>query len=128
MGRKQVFDWSRRFKMGRNFVESDLRSGRLSTWRNQEIVAKVRTMTPNNGRLTERERYCDVCVNQLAENDRKNDGMATGSCRTTMCPHTLHILCSSFWPNTAPLSCSSRLTHHISHSVTFSYLQGLRKF
>ena len=43
-------------------------------------------------------------------------------------PHTLHILCSSFWPNTALLSCSGRHTHQISHRVTFSYSQGLRKF
>jgi len=61
----------------------------------------------------------DVCVNQFAENDRKNGGIATGSCTTTMRPHTLHILCSSVWPNTAPLSCSCRHTHQISHRVTF---------
>jgi len=73
-------------------------------------------------------RSCNVCVNQFAENDQKNGRMATGSCTTTMRPHTLHILCSSFWPNTAPLSCSSCLTHQISHHVTFSYSQGLRKF
>ena len=60
--------------------------------------------------------------------NRKNGGMVTGSCTTTMRPHTLHILCRSFWPNTAPLSCSSRHTHQISHRVTFSYSQGLRKF
>ena len=65
-------------------------------------------------------RSCDVCVNQLAENDRKNGGMATGSCTTTMRPHILHILCSSFWPNMAPLSCRSRHTHQISHRVIFS--------
>ena len=50
---------------------------------------------------------CDVCVNQFAENVRKNGGMATGSCTTKMRPHTLLILCSSFWSNTTPLSCSS---------------------
>ena len=38
------------------------------------------------------------------------------------------ILYSSFWPNTAPLNCSSRHTHQNSHHVTFSYSQGLRKF
>ena len=70
---------------------------------------------------------CDVCVNHFAENERKNGGMATESCTTTMRQHTLHILCGSFWPNTAPLSCSSRHTHQISHRVTFSYSQGLRK-
>ena len=47
---------------------------------------------------------------------------------TTMRPHALHILWSSFWPNTAPLSCSSHHIHQISHRVTFSYSQGLRKF
>ena len=65
-------------------------------------------------------RSCDVCVNQFAENDRKNGGMETGSCTTTMRPHILHILCSGFWPNTAPLSCSRRHTRQISHRVTFS--------
>ena len=43
-------------------------------------------------------------------------------------PRTLHILCSSFWPNTVPFSCSSRHTQQISHRVSFSYSQGLRKF
>ena len=83
-----------------------------------------------DGQLTRNStwRSCDVCVNQFTENDRKNGGMATGSCTTTMRPHTLHILCSSFWPNTAPLSCSSRHTYQILHRVTFSYSQGLRKF
>jgi len=70
----------------------------------------------------------DVCVNQFAENDRKNGEMATGSCTTSMRLHTLHILCSGFSPNTAPLSCSSRHTHRISHCVTFFCSQGLRKF
>ena len=84
---------------------------------------------PTGKQLTRNStRSCDVCINQFTENDRKNGGMATGSCTTTMHPHTLHILCSSFWPNTAPLSCSSRHTHQISHRVIFSYSQGLRKF
>ena len=52
----------------------------------------------------------------------------SGPCTTTMRPHTLHILCSSFWPNMAPLSCSNCHTHQISHRVTFSFSQGLRKF
>jgi len=62
----------------------------------------------------------DVCMNQFAKNDQKNGGKATGSRTTTMCPHTLHILCSSFWPNMATLSCSSRHTHQNLHRVTFS--------
>jgi len=73
-------------------------------------------------------RSCDICMNQFAENNQKNGGMATGSCTITMRQLTLHILFSSFRSNTAPLSCSSRHTHQISHRVIFSCSQGLRKF
>jgi len=57
---------------------------------------------PDGEQLTRNStwRSCDVCVNQFAEKDRKNGGMATESCTTTMRPHTLPILCSIFWPNT----------------------------
>jgi len=134
MGRTQVFDWFRRFKEGRISVESDPSSVRPSTSRNEEMIAKVRKIVRNNRRLTVRE-IVDDCGNSVGscdamrcENDRKNGGMATGSCTTTMRPHILHILCSSFWPNMAPLSCSSRHTHQISLRVTFSYSQGLRNF
>ena len=52
MDRKQVFDWFRQFKEGRTSVESDPRSGRLSTSRNKEMIAKVRKVIHNNRRLT----------------------------------------------------------------------------
>jgi len=55
MGRTQVFDWFRRVKESRTSVESDLRSGRPSTSRNEEMIAKVRTIVRNNRRLTVRE-------------------------------------------------------------------------
>ena len=55
MGRKQVFDWFRRFKEGRTSTESDPCLGRPSTSRNREMIAKVRTVIHNNRRLTVRE-------------------------------------------------------------------------
>ena len=55
MGRTQVFDWFRRFKEGRTSAESDPRSGRPSTSRNEEMIAKVRTVVFSNRRLTVRE-------------------------------------------------------------------------
>ena len=61
MGRTQVFDWFHRFKEGRNSVESDPHSGRPSTLRNEEMIAKVRTIILNNRRLTVRE-IADDCV------------------------------------------------------------------
>ena len=60
MGRAQVFDWFCRFKGGRTSVESDPRSGRPSTSRNEEMIAKLRTIFPNNSRLTVRE-IADGC-------------------------------------------------------------------
>jgi len=113
VGRAQVFDWFRRFKEGTSKTRS-------CYWRFLIPRVSYTTSTP--------WRSYDVYVNHFAENDRKNSGMATGSCTTTMRPHTHHILCSSFWPNTALLSCTSHHSHHISHRVTFSYSQGLRKF
>jgi len=64
MGRTQVFDLFRRFKEGRTSVESDPRSGRPSTSRNEEMIAKVRTIVRNNRRLTVREIAdgCGFCV------------------------------------------------------------------
>ena len=52
VGRTQVFDWFRLFKERRTSVEIDLRSGRPSTSRNEEMIAKVRTIVRNNRRLT----------------------------------------------------------------------------
>ena len=82
-----------------------------------------------DGQTVNKEFYLEV-LRRLRESVRRKrpEKWRDWSCTTTMRPHTLHILCSSFWPNTAPLSCSSRHTHQISHRVTFSYSQGLRKF
>ena len=55
MDRTRVFDWFRRFKECRTSVESDLRSGRPSTSRNEEMIAKDRIIVRNNRRLTVRE-------------------------------------------------------------------------
>ena len=100
------------------------------------LIAKVRTIVHNDRRQTVREiaddcgisvGSCDAILTDNLYMKQKNGGMATGS-HMTMRPHTLHILCSSFWPNTALLSCSSHHIHKISRRVTFNYSLGLRKF
>jgi len=58
MGRTQVFDWFRRFKPS---LKATPRSGRPSTSRNEEMIAKVRTIVRNNRRLTVRE-IADDCA------------------------------------------------------------------
>jgi len=83
-----------------------------------------------DGQTVNKEFYVEV-LRRLRESvrrkDRKNGGMATGSCTTTLRPHTLHILCSSFWPNTAPLSCNSHHIHQISHRGDFFPFPRLKK-
>ena len=51
-GRTKVFEWLRRFKEGRTSVESEPRSGRPSTSRKEEVIAKVKTIFRNNRILT----------------------------------------------------------------------------
>jgi len=52
MGHTQVFDWFHQFKEGRTSVESEPGSGRPSTSRNEDMIAKVRIIIRNNRRLT----------------------------------------------------------------------------
>ena len=68
MGRVQVFDWFRPFREGRTSVESDTRSGQPSTSRNEEMIAKVRTIVRDNRRLTVRE-IADDCRISLGSCD-----------------------------------------------------------
>ena len=86
MGRTQVFDWFRRFKDGRTSVESDPRSRRPSTSRNEEMIAKVRTIVRNNRRLT---------VRQIADDCE----ISVGSCDTIL-TDDLHMkrVCTKFVP------------------------------
>jgi len=86
MGRAQAFEWFRRFKEGRTSVESDPRSGRPSTSGNEEMIAQVRTVLPNNKRLTVRE-IADDC------------GISVGSCDAIL-THDLHMkrVCAKYVP------------------------------
>ena len=86
MGRTEVCDWFRRFKESRTSVESDPLSGRPSTSRNEEMVAKVRTIFRSNRRWT---------VRKIAD-DR---GISVGSCDAVL-TDDLHMkrVCAKFVP------------------------------
>ena len=81
-----MFDWFRRFKEGRTSAESDPRSGRPSPSRDEEMIAKVRTIVRNNRRLTVRE-IADDC------------GISVGSCDAIL-TDDLHMkrVCAKFVP------------------------------
>ena len=77
MGCTLLFDWFCRFKVGRTSVESDPRSGRLSTSRNEEMIAKVRTIFCNNRRLTVWE-IADYCAMFTCISSPKTTGKMAG--------------------------------------------------
>ncbi|XP_051942683.1 protein GVQW3-like [Hippocampus zosterae] len=54
MSRSRVFEWCKRFKEGREDVEDNPRSGRLSTSRTEANVERVRQMLLADRRLTVR--------------------------------------------------------------------------
>jgi len=66
MGITQIKEWYSRFKVCRTSVESDTRSGRPSTSRNDELIDQVRTLVMQDRRVT---------IRQLAE----VVGISTGS-------------------------------------------------
>ena len=66
MSRAQAFDWFRRFKDGRESVESDPRSGRPPTSRNVQRVEQVRQLVRSDRRLTVREMAEDVGISKSA--------------------------------------------------------------
>ena len=78
-----------------------------------------RLPTGNNWQGILRGGLGDVCVNQFDENDRKKmaEWRLDPAPRQYARLHTLHILCNSFWANTAPLSCSGHHNHRISRTV-----------
>ncbi|GFW76209.1 hypothetical protein TNCV_3800441 [Trichonephila clavipes] len=55
MGRARVFECLRRFKEGRQSVNSDPRSGRPSTSGNEDKIAQVKAVVHSDRCLTSRE-------------------------------------------------------------------------
>ena len=54
MSRTQIFEWHKRFKNGRKEVEDDPKSGRPSTSRTDDNIARVKQLVRNDRRLTVR--------------------------------------------------------------------------
>jgi len=88
MGCTQVYDWFHRFKEGVPGAKQNKChvTGIFLILR----VSYTTSMLPTGKQLTRNStwRSCNICVNQFAENNQKNSAMATGSCTTTMRPHT----------------------------------------
>jgi transposase len=62
IGITQIKEWYNRFKDGRMSVESDTRSGRPSTSRNDELIDQGRTLVMQGRRVTVRELVEEVGI------------------------------------------------------------------
>ncbi|GFT33605.1 protein GVQW3 [Trichonephila clavipes] len=77
MSRARVFEWFRPFKEDRQSVNSDPRSRRPSTSRNEDKIAQVKAVVRSDRRLTVREiaQECHISVGSCDENLRKDLNM-----------------------------------------------------
>jgi hypothetical protein len=64
MCRTQTYEWWKRFKEGRTSIDDDPRSGRPSTSKIDDNVAKVREIIRSNRRLTVREVDEEVSISK----------------------------------------------------------------
>jgi transposase len=94
----QIKEWYNRFKDGRTSVDSEPRSGRPSTSRNDVVIHEVRTLVMQNRRITIRELTHEVGISHgsvqsilYGANERTCGQRELGSCITTMHPHILRI-------------------------------------
>jgi hypothetical protein len=97
MGIAQIKEGYIRFKNGRTSVESDARSSRPSTNRNDELIDKVRTLVVQDRRVTIRELAEEVGIYTGSVNSIFTYDLAMrerGSCITTK--HRFKLS----WPNT----------------------------
>ncbi len=62
MSRSQVFEWFRRFKNGRQSIDSDTCAGRTSTSNNEAVVGKVHNLIRKDRRLTVREISVEIGI------------------------------------------------------------------
>ncbi|GFW72228.1 protein GVQW3 [Trichonephila clavipes] len=77
MSRAGFFEWFRPFKKGRQSVNSDPRSGRPSTSRNEDKIAQVKVVVRSDRRLTVREivQECHISVGPCDKILRKDLNM-----------------------------------------------------
>ena len=107
MSKTRIKEWYNRFKGGRNFVDSDSRSGRPSTTKALDNIERVRLAIGGDRRLTVRELENDLGIPKTTvwEISKQILGMTsvcavTGFFTTITRQHIHRILCSSFWVNT----------------------------
>ncbi|XP_076042215.1 histone-lysine N-methyltransferase SETMAR-like [Oratosquilla oratoria] len=76
MGITQIKEWCNRFKDGRTTVESEPRSGRPSTCRNDQVIAKVNAVVMRDRRVTIREIAEEVGISTFSAHSIVTEDLA----------------------------------------------------
>ena len=94
MGITQIKEWYNRFKDGRTSVDSDVRFGRPSTSRNDEVIDQVRTLVMQDHRVTVRELAEEVGISTGSVHSILTDdlSMRRVSAKSGNCIMTTHQL------------------------------------
>jgi len=126
MGRTQTYEWWKRFKEGRTSVDDDPCSGRPSTSKTDDNVAKVREVIRSNRRLTVREVAEEVSISKTVCHEILTENLGMHRMAAKFVPRLLtddqkqNRVDVTSWPNTRRLSFHSLRTLQISHQLTFS--------
>jgi len=91
----RIKKWYNRFKDGHTSVNSDARSGRLSTSRNDELIDQVRTLVMQDRRVTFRELADEVGISTGSVHSILTDDLSTrrvSAKRGSCCFMTTHQL------------------------------------
>ncbi|XP_013791740.1 putative uncharacterized protein FLJ37770 [Limulus polyphemus] len=76
MGITQIKEWYNRFKDGRTTMESEPRSGRPSTCRNDQVIAKVNAMVMRDRRVTIKEIAEEVGISTFSAHSIMTEDLA----------------------------------------------------
>ena len=89
MGITQIKEWYNRFKDGRTSVESEPRSGRPSTCRNDQVIAKVNAVVMRDRRVTIRELVEEVGISTFSAHSIVTEDLAMNRVAAKFMPNLL---------------------------------------
>ncbi|XP_076056351.1 protein GVQW3-like [Oratosquilla oratoria] len=85
----QIKEWYNRFKDGRTTVESEPPSGRPSTWRNDQVIAKVKAVVMRDRCVTIREIAGDVGISTFSAHSIVTEDLAMKRVAAKLVPKLL---------------------------------------
>ncbi|XP_037499989.2 protein GVQW3-like [Rhipicephalus sanguineus] len=91
MSRTQIKKWYNRFKDGRTSVESEPRSGRLSTCRNDQVIAEVNGVVMRDRHVTIREIAEEVGISTFSAHSIMTEDLAMKRAAAKFVPKLLTV-------------------------------------